>query len=242
VFVYLLLSLVCTALNEGISSVINKRGKNLFEGVKNLLNDPEFTGPAQQLYHHGLVDGLSRNASNPKVPNRLPSYMHSSNCSLALIDILGARGAIVNADPNAAGNSEAVVKLKTAQEAANASAADPANLDLVHKVSTTLEQTLAIGRTLASKCPDPLGNLQAGVNTLPDGHSKESMLVLIDKTRREVKDIEHQVEMFRQNLEGWYNNSMGRVGGWYKRWTQMVLLVLGILVVFATNADTLMLV
>ena len=49
IFVYLLLSLMCTALNEGIASLIQKRGKNLFEGIKNLLNDPTFTGLAQQV-------------------------------------------------------------------------------------------------------------------------------------------------------------------------------------------------
>ena len=74
--------------------MINKRGKNLFEGVKNLLNDPEFSGLAQQVYNHGLVDGLSQNGSNPMTANRLPSYMHASNFSLALLDILGARGAL----------------------------------------------------------------------------------------------------------------------------------------------------
>jgi hypothetical protein len=87
-----------------------------------------------------------------------------------------------------------------------------------------------------------LATVQAGVNTLPDGHSKESMLVLIDKTRREVKNAEHQVEAFRQNIETWYNNSMDRVGGWYKRWTQRVLFILAFVVVFAANADTLMLI
>jgi len=242
VFVYLLLSLVCTALNEGISSVINKRGKNLFEGVKNLLNDPDFTGLAQQVYHHGLVDGLSQNGSDPKVKTRLPSYMHSSNFSLALLDILGARGAIATSGPQGAVDAEAAVKLNAAREAAVESAKKLKNLDLFNKAAVTLEQSLAIGRTLAAQCPDPLGNIQAGVNALPDGHSKESMLVLIDKTRREVKSLEHQAEAFRQNLEGWYNNSMDRVGGWYKRWTQKVLLVLAFIVVFASNADTIMLV
>jgi hypothetical protein len=242
IFVYLLLSLICTALNEGISSVINKRGKNLFEGVKNLLNDPEFTGLAQELYHHGLVDGLSQNASKPGEPTRLPSYMHSGTFSLALLDILGARGAITTADTNVAIDAEAAAKLKSARDAAVASAGQPGNLDLVNKVAITLEQALAIGRTLAAKSPDALATVQAGVNTLPDGHSKESMLVLIDKTRREVKNAEHQVEAFRQNIETWYNNSMDRVGGWYKRWTQRVLFILAFVVVFAANADTLMLI
>ena len=94
IFVYLLLSLMCTALNEGIASLIQKRGKNLFEGIKNLLNDPTFTGLAQQVYNHGLIGGISQNAANPRKPTRLPSYMSSENFSLALLDILGTRGII----------------------------------------------------------------------------------------------------------------------------------------------------
>ena len=39
VFVYLLLSLVCTIINEGIASFINQRGKILNAGIRNLLND-----------------------------------------------------------------------------------------------------------------------------------------------------------------------------------------------------------
>src|SRR5678815_5352134 len=127
VFVYLLLSLICTALNEGISSMINKRGKNLFEGVKNLLNDPEFSGLAQQVYNHGLVDGLSQNGSDPKVKTRLPSYMHSSNFSLALLDILGARGALAGSRTKMPVDSGAAEKVKFAHEAAEASSKQPGN-------------------------------------------------------------------------------------------------------------------
>jgi large-conductance mechanosensitive channel len=64
VFVYLMVSLICTVVNEIISSLLNKRGKNLFLGVKNLLNDPSFTGLAQQVYNHGMIDGISKNASD----------------------------------------------------------------------------------------------------------------------------------------------------------------------------------
>src|SRR5437763_12565718 len=93
IFVYLLVSLICTAISEGIATVLNKRGRNLFEGIANLLNDPKFTGLAQQLYSHGLVDGISQGAADLKAPNRLPSYMPSDTFSLALIDLLGSKGA-----------------------------------------------------------------------------------------------------------------------------------------------------
>jgi hypothetical protein len=91
-FIYLLLSLVCTTINEGIASIINQRGKTLFEGVKNLLNDPNFTGLAQQLYTHGLVAGISPRTTNPNKAKRLPSYMSSQTFALALLDLLASKG------------------------------------------------------------------------------------------------------------------------------------------------------
>jgi hypothetical protein len=92
IFIYLLLSLICSVINETIATILNQRGKNLFEGIKNMLNDPKFIGLAQQIYTHGLVDGISQEASNPGKPNRLPSYMASSTFALALLDVLASQG------------------------------------------------------------------------------------------------------------------------------------------------------
>jgi hypothetical protein len=324
IFVYLLLSLVCTALNEGIASLLDKRSGNLFEGIKNLLNDPQFTGLAQQLYNHGLIAGTSQYAADPDKTTRKPSYMSPANFSLALLDILGARGIIANkygdllasaekadddyqeackaaakaprdtailaaqAQTKAASDQArtaletAVTQAKTAWEQAR-QAADgapgdtnlavlatnaqkdagigdaalrmldarriavdctrkPKDTALLMKASTTLKEALGFVRGFAAEHPDPLKNIQEGLNKLPDGDSKETLLVLIDKTRREVASVEHQAEAFRRNLEGWFNGAMERVGGWYKRWTQRVLLGLAIILVAVSNADTIMLI
>jgi hypothetical protein len=324
IFVYLLLSLMCTALNEGIASLIQKRGRNLFEGIKNLLNDPTFTGLAQQVYNHGLIGGISQNAANPSKPTRLPSYMSSANFSLALLDILGTRGIIsaeygdllaaaesaddayeealrtekgepgnpklaeavevakgaqerartaleamvdkakaaydqaVQATNTKPGDSElarralearntsekirATIGMLDARRAAVASAKNPKELHLLLLAGNTLKQALALGRSFAAQYPDPLSNIEAALKRLPEGHTKETLLVLVDKTRREVIEVEHQAEAFRRNLEDWFNDAMDRVTGWYKRWTQRILLVLAIVLVVASNADTVMLV
>jgi hypothetical protein len=323
-FVYLLISLICTALNEAIASLLDKRGRNLFEGIKNLLNDPTFTGLAQQVYNHGLIGSISQHASDPGKPTRLPSYMSPENFSLALLDILGIRGVIAkeygdllaqaeNADEayeearraaaaapgdprltealnqaknmqeqaqgaldalaekarvsyeaaakNAAGapdNQElakvavdakmsldrinTALSMLEARRAAIASARNPRETALMLTAGSTLRKALEFGRTIAAEYPDPLGNIRDGLMRLPDGHTKESLLVLVDKTRREVSDVERQAEAFRRNLELWFNDSMHRVAGWYKRWTQRILLVLATLVVLVSNADTVMLV
>src|SRR6516164_6800451 len=93
IFIYLLLSLFCTVLNEGIAAAIEQRGKNLLEGLKNLLNDPELTSLAQFVYNHGLVSGVMQGVANFTKTNRLPSYIAPTNFALALIDILASRGA-----------------------------------------------------------------------------------------------------------------------------------------------------
>src|SRR5689334_21314239 len=85
VFVYLLLSMVCTMINEMVSTLTQKRSTTLYEGIKNLLNDPNFTGLAQQIYNHGLVDGISSDAADNAKLNRKPSYMEASTFSLALL-------------------------------------------------------------------------------------------------------------------------------------------------------------
>ena len=46
------------------------------------------------------------------------------------------------------------------------------------------------------------------------------------------------VSKARQNIEAWYNSTMDRVTGWYKRRTQVIILCLGFFVAVIVNADT----
>jgi hypothetical protein len=46
----------------------------------------------------------------------------------------------------------------------------------------------------------------------------------------------------RANIEEWYNSSMDRVSGWYKRRSHIIILVLGFLVAVAVNADSVLIV
>jgi len=49
----------------------------------------------------------------------------------------------------------------------------------------------------------------------------------------------NDLEAFRKSIEAWYDDSMARVSGWYKRKTQVLLLVIGSVLVLALNANTL---
>ncbi len=82
VFIYLLLSLICSALNEFVSRIFSMRAKNLEQGIRNLLNDPEFTGYAKDVYNHPLIKSLEREG-------KLPSYIPSRTFALVLMDVVG---------------------------------------------------------------------------------------------------------------------------------------------------------
>jgi len=83
VFIYLLLSLICSALNELVSGIFSMRAKNLEQGIRNLLNDPEFTGYAKDFYNHPLIKSLERKG-------KTPSYVPSRTFALVLMDVVGS--------------------------------------------------------------------------------------------------------------------------------------------------------
>ena len=82
-FVYLLLSLLCSAVAEYIEAKFNNRAKYLKEGITLLLNDTTGGGVdlAAQLYAHGLVRPFYRDGT------KLPSYIPARTFALALWNI-----------------------------------------------------------------------------------------------------------------------------------------------------------
>ena len=58
IFVYLLLSLICSAANELIELWLKNRAADLERGLRELLKDKDGSGLVNDLYSHQLVNGL----------------------------------------------------------------------------------------------------------------------------------------------------------------------------------------
>lgn len=99
VFIFLLLSLICSAAHELIEVVLKQRAANLERGIRELAgsNSGEFV---KRLYRHGLVNSLyagkyvaEARGLFKRLVNRyfrgedLPSYIPSQNFALALMDL-----------------------------------------------------------------------------------------------------------------------------------------------------------
>src|SRR6266851_419790 len=169
IFVFLLLSLMCSALNEIIEAKLKNRAKSLEIGIRNLLGNDKL---ANDFYDHALISGLFKN-------DQKPSYIPSRTFALALMNIVA---------PQAGG-------------------------DRSH----------------------PLGSFRETVSQIKDDSPaapiKEALLALAD-------DAEGDINKLRTNIENWYDDTMDRVSGWYKRRTHTIIIFLGLGIAVALNADS----
>lgn len=89
VFVFLLLSLICSGLNEFLEALVKNRARDLERGIRELIGDPEnTTNFIEKIYNHGLVNSLFKGCYSPDKKRNLPSYIPATNFALAVIDLI----------------------------------------------------------------------------------------------------------------------------------------------------------
>jgi hypothetical protein len=74
--------------------------------------------------------------------------------------------------------------------------------------------------------------LQPAVSGLPDGEVKRALTALLRTSDRDLATAQ-------EKIEGWFNDAMDRVSGWYKRRTQIWTIATALVLTLAVNADTL---
>src|SRR5438105_3573607 len=192
IFIYIVVSMVCSAIREGLEAWLKTRAAYLEQGIRELLHDHNATGIARSLYNHPLVYGLFSGAYNPTrgvgpsmfaKGNNLPSYIPAKNFALALMDI-AARGP--ETDAVSSHPSAPMISLES---------------------------------------------IRMNVTNLQNEYVQRVLLTSIDAAQGDLN-------MLQRNLEDWYNSSMDRVSGWYKRSTHWIIFGIGLVVAAALNINT----
>ena len=52
-----------------------------------------------------------------------------------------------------------------------------------------------------------------------------------------LKDCVYDMEAFSKKIQNWFNDTMERVSGWYKRQVQTILFIIGLLMAIIFNID-----
>ena len=79
IFVYFLLSMVASHINEIVASILQWRARDLEAGIRSMLADPEL---ADKVWNHPLIRGLAGQEG------RSPSYIPANTFALALFDAI----------------------------------------------------------------------------------------------------------------------------------------------------------
>src|SRR4051812_24976840 len=88
IFVYLILSLISTGINEMIEIRIKMRAADLHRGIREMLHEKDGKGWVENLYKHPLIYNLFQDEYSPTTTKNLPSYIPARNFALALIDLV----------------------------------------------------------------------------------------------------------------------------------------------------------
>jgi len=80
--------------------------------------------------------------------------------------------------------------------------------------------------------PRTIQDLRGGITNLPAPKLRKTLLGFVDAAQGDV-------ESAKKRIEHWFDDTMERVSGWYKRLAQKLIFVAGFLLCLVLNADTL---
>ncbi len=168
-FVYIILSLICTTIDEWIASMFSLRARTLVTAIQNLIKGKDQKGKelADSFFEHSLIKALSSKA-------RKISYVPSHTFALTVIDIIAPKV------------------------------------------------------TAGSKM---FKDFSKAVDNLPESDIKKTLQLFIRQKKEGIEKVQ-------EDIERWFNDTMDRVKGWYKRKIQLIIFCTAIVVSVGLNVDT----
>jgi len=203
VFIYVVLSMMCSAIREGLEAFIKSRSAALEYGIRELLHEVSSGQLTEAIYNHPEIYGMFAGSYQPTGRTQppwwftsgknLPSYIPSRSFALALMDLI-ARGPVSVPGATAAGG-------------------------------------VANGRAMNSDLFS-LPLIRANIRSIQNPWVERALLTAIDTAGA---DLNAAI----RNVEAWYDHAMERVSGRYRRSSQFVLFLIGLVIAAGFNINTL---
>ena len=185
IFLFLLLSLVCSSIKEALETVLKYRARFLYRGIVELFGGADRTDMVDAFYLHPIINALFPGPYNPNHRGNLPAYIPARAFSLVLVD-------------------------------------------LIHPASERLAGLAAVPE--ADRAATAVAQLRAAVGKIGNPSLERAILPLIAAGGNDIA-------LVREHIEAWFNGTMDRVSGWYKRWTQIIIACIGLLLAVILNVD-----
>ncbi len=213
VFLYTVLSIIVTVLQEFLAATFNWRASNLEKAIIELIGEPR----RRDFYTHPLIFPLFRgNVDEEGKPlDGGPSYIPPRSFALAVMDL---------------------------QKKAAADARQPSGRNDTDAPAVQLARFIAEAST-SGQLAERVGQLDRTATELLEKVQNESVRQALGETVAaavdRLQDTADVVDVTVRELEGLFDNTMNRAAGWYKKQSQRIALGLSLALAVLLNADSL---
>ena len=204
IFLFLMMSLICTGIREYIEGILKWRAMDLERAVRTLLDDKDGT-LAQYFFSHPLISSLYQGQYDP-------AKLAGSSVNRTI----GGDDASKHMPLSARRNLPSYI---------------PAELFVKALIDVVVRGPVSVGKPVADESLT-IELLRKRATELASPVLQRVVLSAIDHSEGNLKQM-------TLNLQNWFDGSMDRASGWYKRRTQAVLFGLGLLTAVVMNVDAL---
>jgi hypothetical protein len=251
ILLFLLYSLLSSIIQEFIAQILSLRAKMLQKAIKRMLEDNKLCDVFgthslwKKFYNHPSIKYLS---SEYLFFENKPSYISDSTFSQTMLQILrgddyNETASQMTAIQNALDTANSYMVIFNLLKANALTAAE------MEKFKKQLQALKLYNGSIEALCNDEITGIRKGspnpkfAKKFKEAIDKIDLPILIaPDTLKQLKllliDSQYDVDRFRGILEKWFNDTMRRSVGWYKRQTQWILLGVGFAVSMACNVDS----
>ena len=208
VFIFLLYSLLATTINEGIAAMFNLRAKKLEKAIKRMLDDGVVSHHNFWTFTGDFIVGIFKRLKNFFL---LFSFKKpKSKEAMSLVESFYDHLGIKYLGENKISNKPSYISPEFFSK--------------------------ALTDVLKEKANDPAASsikqLQDGIEALKNTNETKKLIQSL------LADANNDVEKFKTLLEDWFNETMNRTSGWYKKQSQKITFLVGFVLAVAFNVDT----
>jgi hypothetical protein len=217
-------SLLCSGITESLSNLFQMRARYLLTGLRSMLDDPEtYAGASKDVdkqVHEAVKDPQrTKNAVSELRQTAAPSAAGSADVGVVTTALF---------------DSPLLTSLQSRR-------VRPFGKGTVRNPQYVSAQTFvrALVDLLVPSDPDgavpatvDIAALAAAVQQLPSPTLRRQLTAFLAAAGQDVG-------AFERSLEGWYDEEMAKISGWYKRWSRVALGITGLIVAVLFNLDTL---
>lgn len=253
VVIYLILSLIASEIQELISTCLQWRAKHLKQSIELLLAGGSETEElditkaeklVDKLYNDPLINTLNQQAKG-KIEKQFrgisksidtkglggkqsgPSYLPSETFAITLLDTLKIPQLInyVKHPSEDAKTNLSIILALYKELKIGVNNQDSEEYKKVQAVYGDIDQKFIdfVNKDLPDDVPDNL---------------IKSLGVIAQRSRIKIGDLTEEINQFQKEVETWFDRSMDRASGVYKRNAKGVAILIGISVAIFTNTDT----